>query len=59
MICPGCETVVTVGRYEAVTNVHNFNLTSLSIGVAGIFSLWVCKKLNNRYLPNLPLPSQV
>eukprot|EP00904_Undaria_pinnatifida_P011024 jgi/Undpi1/7051/HiC_scaffold_21.g09525.m1 len=53
------KSILPVIWYEAVTNVRNFNLTSIFIGLSGILVLWVFKKLNNRYLPNLPLPSQV
>ncbi|CAN0200794.1 unnamed protein product, partial [Hapterophycus canaliculatus] len=45
--------------YEAITSVQEFNLTSIGIGVSGILLLMVFKKLNHRYLPDLPLPSQV
>lgn len=48
-----------IDRYEALTNVHNFNLTAVLVGCSGILMLWVFKKLNQRYLPGLPLPSQV
>lgn len=46
-------------RYEALANVQNFNLTAVLVGCSGILMLWVFKKLNQRYLPGLPLPSQV
>lgn len=46
-------------RLEAVTNIQNFNVTSIAIGVSGILLLMIFKKLNQRYLPDLPLPSQV
>lgn len=46
-------------RIEAVTNVPNYNMVAFMVGLGGIFSLWVFKKANQRYLPDIPLPSQV
>lgn len=42
-----------------MSNVQHFNITAIGIGVAGILALMVFKSLNQRYLPHLPLPSQV
>ncbi|CAN0326268.1 unnamed protein product [Pylaiella littoralis] len=53
------NAILPVTWIEAVTNVQNFNITSVGIGVSGILLLVVFKKLNTRYLPHLPLPSQV
>eukprot|EP00752_Nemacystus_decipiens_P001735 g1678.t1 len=53
------KAILPVIWIEAVSNVHHFNITSLCIGVTGILALMLFKKLNQRYLPDLPLPSQV
>ncbi|CAM9135564.1 unnamed protein product [Ectocarpus sp. 6 AP-2014] len=53
------KAILPVIWYEAVTNVPKFNIASVCVGVSGILLLMIFKKLNNRYLPHLPLPSQV
>ncbi|CAM9422786.1 unnamed protein product [Ectocarpus sp. 4 AP-2014] len=53
------KAILPVIWYEAVTNVPKFNIASVCVGVSGILLLMIFKKLNHRYLPHLPLPSQV
>ncbi|CAB1115838.1 sulP [Ectocarpus sp. CCAP 1310/34] len=53
------KAILPVIWYEAVTNVPKFNIASVCVGVSGILLLMIFKKLNSRYLPHLPLPSQV
>ncbi len=59
MVLMASISITMAIRYEAVTNVHNFNVTAIAIGVTGIVTLVVFKKLNQKYLPDFPLPSQV
>ncbi|CAM9481878.1 unnamed protein product, partial [Discosporangium mesarthrocarpum] len=45
--------------YAALSNIQNINIVALILGLSGILLLLVLKKANNKYLPKIPLPTQV